>query len=177
MKRACKQIWEGLVDLAEGRESPEAKAHLATCSDCTLELDRLQRLVGAARHPTYQAPTDVKEMAARIMPRRQRRTAVLAHRTLAATAARSGGADAQMTFEVDGHSIRVMVTEEPSGWLVLGQGPSGDWQISSTGADAQRDEGGRFEIERADLNEPILLRGPEYDIEIPPLAELLNDRG
>lgn len=175
MKHECKQIWDGLVDLAEGRENPQAQAHLSTCSDCTAEFQQLQRILTATQIPTFKAPQHAIEMAMRLMPKRSRQRAVLLGQTFAASAARSGGKDAQLTFDVDGTAIRVMVSEEPSGWSVIGQVPSSDWAVSVGSADVRQDEEGRFQMLLGSLDELIVLSGPTLDVEIPPLAELLDE--
>ena len=172
MRRECKTIQEGLVDLAEGRSNDLAQSHVAGCEACQVELSRLQRIVASARQPMFKAPTDALERAKRLMPQRERRPAILVNRSFAASFARSGGTDAQLTLDIAGHSTRLMVTQEPNGWCIIGQLPSVDWALAS---DGPTDEDGRFSVTVPNLDSAILLHGPEFDVEIPPLSEFLDD--
>jgi hypothetical protein len=177
MKRECRPFWEGLIDLAEGRDNAAAAGHVAGCADCAVRLAEMQRVVAAAQGTWFTAPADAVERAKALMPMRPRRRAVLVGATLAGGFARSSTEDFQITLDLGGPKMRVMVAREAAGWSLVGQAPSEAWSVSDAQGDVKSEAGGRFRILVSALGESaFVLRGPDYDVEVPAMSEMMDVR-
>jgi len=144
----------GLVDLVEGRLSPDeqaqARAHLATCTRCTAELTRLEHTIDLMRtDDAVDAPAHVIAQAvALIRVRRQPDQGATMRRVLAmlrfdsaqpaaAYAVRAEAtADRQLVFAAAEHDIDVHVSPAGQQWVVVGQllGPPANGQVELRGA-------------------------------------------
>jgi hypothetical protein len=177
MNRACRAIWESLIELAEGKSSPVAEAHVAHCANCSESLAELRQLFSAGRTEWHAAPMEVVDRAYSIMPQRERRRAVFVSQSFGTAFARSGEGDFQMTFSVDGSPMRLLVSREQTGWSLVGQVPTDGWSVGPGHSDVRQDMEGRFRIHVRRLEDSaFVLRGPFHDVEIPAITEFLDDR-
>ncbi|HSH79363.1 MAG TPA: zf-HC2 domain-containing protein [Herpetosiphonaceae bacterium] len=144
----------GLVDLAEGRLSPDeqarVRAHLATCTRCTAELSRLEQLIDLMRtdDAVGAPPHAIAQAVALIGARRRPERGATARRVLAALrfdsiqptagyAVRAEpAAERQLVFAAAAHDIDVHVAPAGAGWAVAGQllGPPANGQVELRGA-------------------------------------------
>ncbi len=165
----CRKHWNELVDLAEGRDMPEATAHASSCDSCGQRLQDLRemiRLTGAAVHV---APVESISRAQAIFA--PRRPVVLARLAAVGSGARAVAESMQIRWEADGLSVRLMIRQEGSGWQVLGQisGTSaveilyGDEKIAITN--------GAFEFTAPSLDEDFWVDEGERLVRIPLRSE------
>ncbi|HEY0545056.1 MAG TPA: hypothetical protein VGC91_06635 [Pyrinomonadaceae bacterium] len=131
--------FEKLADLAENRQSAEEReamrSHLADCSDCAAQMNRLEHLVKLMRTDAAEdAPRDVVSNALNLFRPRaveekpsvlQRVMAVLSFdsRQLSpAFGVRSGQSVArQLLFSVGEHDLDLRVAPDDGAWVVSGQ--------------------------------------------------------
>jgi hypothetical protein len=141
-----KILYERLVDLAEGRLTPEERdamlAQVAASPTASRELAQLERLIALMRADDEAAPPHVIQRAIRLFnqrlvpspPRlRQRIQALLQFDSAQqpALGVRSGKATThQLLFSAAGHDLDLRVTAKGVLWVVAGQllGPCDDGQ-------------------------------------------------
>lgn len=120
MKHRCKDYWEDIVDLAEGKESKAAVDHLSQCPSCKQDFELLRNTVQGLAVVEYSAPKSVIEDARRIMPARQWKT-VRRLGTLPQLATARGAAEFQAVYQEDNARIRVRYEREGQEWMVTGR--------------------------------------------------------
>jgi len=148
MKRACREQWEAIVDLADGRvESNSASDHLVTCADCQARLAELSRMFSAMSVRQYSAPPELKRLAKGLMPKRLPTEPIrmrLIRSSLGLSGARTAGRDFQAIFGHESAEVRVMYTLAEDGWEVTGRLPDPKWQAFRDGSILTTDSEGRF---------------------------------
>src|SRR4051812_18744628 len=128
MKNRCADFWDGIVDLAEGRENAAASAHVEGCADCRMKLEELREIFAVGDLKFYSAPKAVIDAAKGLM-QPQRRVAGVFRSTLAFSGARTVAEDFQLVVGEGDTQTRLMFVHTGSGWEVLGRLPSGDWTV------------------------------------------------
>jgi len=151
MKGTCSRIFAALVDLAEGRESAEAAAHVAQCASCAGVLRDLERGVRSLRAGFYDAPADVTAAAKSIFPLPVRVAVRLLGTTLAGAGAR-GETAVQAAYEFEGGRARILYQPEEEGWSVMARVEGEGWRAFP----AELDEQGRVEFRVQALGEARL---------------------
>ena len=148
MKRACREQWEGLVDLAEGRVQKNAASdHLHTCTDCQARFAELSRMFTAISVPRFTAPQELKLLAKGLMPKRPAPEPIrmrLIRSSLGLSGARAAGKDFQAIFGHESAEVRMMYTLAEDGWEVTGRLPAAEWQAFRDGSSLSTDSEGRF---------------------------------
>ena len=185
-----------LADLAENRASAEERTastpHLATCSDCTAELQRLGQMLELMRTDTAaDAPRDVLAFARNIFSQHAgSREPSLLRRIVAALkfdssmnltpafGVRSGqSASRQLLYSAEETDIDLRVSSEKDQWIVAGQllGPDcagGQVEIDGEGqaATATLNDLGEFTLPPVPAGSYTLrLRLSDTQVEIPQL--------
>ncbi len=177
MDRHHKEFEEGLASLAEGQPAPAAERHVATCPGCAAYLAELRRVVDAARLTQSGAPADLVARAKSLMASSSRR---LIARLLGSSLA-AAGARAAKTEEFSLHlgaedvSIRLLYTQTKTGWEIAGRAPSEAWFVDYQDERTPCGTAGRFRLTVPNLEDAgFLLLGPDFEIAVPPAAELIG---
>lgn len=163
MKSNCARLRPAIVDLAEGRENPEATAHLAECEACSKLLIQMRTAIEGLRSGFADAPRELVEAAKAIFPRSTPVVARLVSSTLGAAGARGGDAF-QALYEFDEGRARVMYRPDPEGWVVMGRIEAEGWTVVAEDVDPE----GRFQFASKTLLETeIHLRKGNVEVVIP----------
>lgn len=163
MKSICARLRPAIADLAEGRENPEAAAHVADCEACAELLRQMKATIEALRIGFTDAPHELIESAKAIFPRTAPVFARLVSTTLGTAGARGGDAF-QALYEFEEGQARVMYRPEPSGWVVMGRIEAEGWTVVAEDVDAE----GRFQFASKTLADAeIHLRKGESEVVIP----------
>lgn len=175
MKDRCNDFWEGIVDLAEGREAPAALTHLQQCQDCSRKFAQLQSLMEVGKGRFFDAPSDLIESVKGLMPRPERRLLRLLHTTTAWTGARAAAEDFQIIAGDGEDQVRLMYSRTPKGWEVMGRAPSAEWAVVGLASQPEMASDGRFSFKVADLSKTgFFLIGPNAEWVVPSAEEMLS---
>lgn len=152
MRGVCESYWEGLVDLAEGRENAGAAEHLGGCAACQGRVAMLQRMFHALAHPPASAPESWVESAISLFPssRSLRARLISTNFSLAGVRGRVAG-DFHALFDIEGNEVRVFYRSTPAGWQVLGQAFPDVLLRRPSGQEIPLDTDHRFEFTGRDL--------------------------
>lgn len=150
MKSICSDLWNALVEVAEGKPNPEVDSHLAECSECRKKLGQLKAFLDRARFPMFEAPLSLIEAAASLMPETTKRMSLL-RSTLSSVGARSVAQDFQAVYQVEDVQLRVLYEATEHGWETLAQAPSPDWHVERAGKPIEVDAQGRFSFNAQEL--------------------------
>ncbi len=142
MKRDCTPFWQGIVELAEGRDNPGAKAHVESCGECQALLQQVKRMLEAAAIPTLKAPVDLVTAAKAFMPGPQPLRVLRTSLQLAG--ARWMNQDFQVVYEAREFELRVSYTKTEGGWEVVGKVPSDEWSVNKKRRSIPIQADGRF---------------------------------
>lgn len=163
MKSTCAQLRTAIADLAEGRESPDAAAHIANCRTCAALFAQMRAAIQGLRSGFADAPSELILSAKAIFPRTQPVFARLVSPTLGTAGARGGDAF-QALYEFEDGRVRVMYRPEPDGWTVMGRIEAEGWTIVAEDLDSE----GRFQFSSQSLSDAeILLRKGDAEVVIP----------
>jgi hypothetical protein len=179
MNHSCAQILDQIVDLAEGKGSPEALAHVHTCDSCAGRLREFTAMIQAVSFPMVDVPMDVLARAQRLMPERapSRRFRLVTSSFGLAGARRGPAQDFQIVVGAESQSVRLMYKRVGAGWEVIGRAPSGEWILSRPEQEVKVDREGHFSFQASDLASSAfsLLKDGER-IDVPSAEELLEER-
>jgi hypothetical protein len=172
MERRCEQWNEALIDLAEGKPSPEAEAHVAACPTCEERLAQYTIMFAASRVPQFDPPESVKDRAKALMGTRRRAIGTLVRSSLAGSHARRTPGDFQVIVQAGEHRIRLMYERRRGGWHVIGRMPSEAWSVR---AERSSTEDGGFIVTANQLEGTgfTLVHGDD-ELVIPPGSEFLG---
>ena len=143
MSKTCKTMWAGLVDLAEGKDSPDAAVHVDSCDLCRTTLQGLRRTLSSLAVPQFEAPLELINRAKAIMspsPSRMR----LLRTSLSTAGARAVTEEFQAIYGFDELELRVMYAKVDTGWNVIGRLPSVDWTAAANGEALSIEDDGHF---------------------------------
>ena len=172
MKGSCKTYRDEIADVAEGRASVEAVAHVAGCPACAARVKAYQSIFAAARLPRESAPASLIASVAAMMPDLRRSIVARRLSALVPTAARRQSSDVQIVVGDEETSIRVLARADGDEWIVMGRLPEGEWNFDGPPAEIQGD---RFTFRASDLGATAFAIESEVRrLEIPPIAELLQ---
>ena len=185
--------FDRLVDVAEGRVSPEERAsvltHVSTCPRCTTEIAQLERLIGLMRTdqsedaPSHVVARAVRLFTARIAPSRpglrQRLLATLqfdsALRPAAMGVRGASTQPRQLLFSDGEHVFDVRITATGAEWTVAGQvlGPVEVGQIDLRGPvgtfHTELNDMGEFTMQVPSGTYVLLVTLADVEVEIPTL--------
>ncbi len=153
MKRDCLDLWEALVQLAEGKENPEARKHLESCFICHKKFQQVQRLVSGMLVEHHEPPQQLSDWAKGLMPQKSVVRMGLLRTTLSLSGARSIAADFQSIYVDQDLEIRVMYSKVAEGWEVVSKLPFSEWLPSHESAPVETNESGRFRFVVPSLDE------------------------
>lgn len=165
----CRKHWNELVDLAEGREMPEAAAHASSCESCGQRLQDLRNMIRLTGVAVHNAPTASISRAQAIFA--PRRPVVLARLSAVGAGARAVAESVQIRWEADGLSVRLMIRPEGSGWQVLGQISGTSATEILYGDDEIPITNGAFEFKASSLDEDLWVDEGERLVRIPLRSE------
>lgn len=175
MDRDCREFRDRLVELAEGQAAPEVAAHVAGCGACAELVERYRSILDAGQFPWQDAPSALIQRAKAIMPQRAPRARLLG--TSLVAGARAATEDFQVVVGDDHRSVRMMVNRTQDGWELMGRLPEDGWTVETDLRSEIEGEGFRIFAPSLDRS-AFRLTSPEASLDVPPLAELLeNDRG
>lgn len=174
----CKAHEEGLAWLSRGGDAPEASRHVASCPACAERLERLRRIVAAARLRYEEAPDELAARAAALFPPKRRRlVARLLGNGLATSGARREAADFSLHVGTPELPVYLYYAPTKRGWEILGSSPEGEWTTAYRGEETPCGPLGHFKLDVPSLQESsFALRSSDLEIEIPSAGEL-TDRG
>jgi hypothetical protein len=172
MKRACRDQWEAIVELAEGRvETNSASSHLSTCAECQGRFAELTRMFSVMAIPRFSAPTELQLAAKSLMPKRPQAEPIrmrLIHSSWGLSGARSSGQDFQAIYGHESAEVRMMYTLTEDGWEVTGRLPDPQWQAFRDETTLPTDDDGRFFFLIKSLADSgITLVGPTERLTVP----------
>lgn len=173
MKDACSKMLPGLVDLAEGRENPEAANHAATCTACSTALAEFRRSLNSFKMGFHDAPAAAIDSAKLIFTHPVRQTARLLGTTLAGAGAR-GANTTQSAYEFEGGTARVLYEPLAEGWSVMARIEGEGWSAFPV----EMDSLGRIEFAVEDLSQAeirLVRAGVEVLIGPPSEASHVSD--
>lgn len=172
MNKRCQELWEGVVELAEGRPSPEAAAHVETCASCAAKLETLREAMRLGDLRFFDASPALVEAAKAMMPAPRRLP--LLRSTLAWTGARAVAEDFQLLVGEEALPIRLMFSRVSEGWEVMGRLPDATWKVLRAGDSVAVDGEGRFDFRAASLADTdFVVSGPGGDFTVASAEELL----
>lgn len=177
MKRTCNDIWERIVELAEGQPQPEASAHLTTCTECRAKFGELGTMLQGMAVPHFKAPESLLQEAKSLMPVAARRMGLI-RTSLQLSGARSENQDFQAVYGADDLELRVMYSKVERGWDVIGQIPNPLWSVARGNKEIPVDSEGRFHFLTKTLDDSSFsLDGGQLRLEVPSATEAIREPG
>lgn len=174
MKRNCSEYWERIVQLAEGTDDADARAHLESCEECRTKFGQLQEILAVRGARFFDAPSRLVADVKAAIPRRERRVATLLQSTLAWSGARAITEDFQVVVGQAENRTRLMYSRSEDRWEVLGRMPSSNWVALRDGQRLSSGDG-TFSFQAATLSDTdVTLIGPEGEVYVPSAEELLR---
>lgn len=175
MKDRCANHWEGIVNLAEGRESETARLHVQNCRECAAKLEQLRAMMSAAEVRYFNAPASAIASVKGLMQPAERRVFGLLRSTTAWSGARTAAQDFQIVAGEGGTQVRLMFSKVDEGWEVMGRTPAGEWNVEANGDILETSDDGRFSFIAPRLDSTgILMTGRETELVVPSAEELLS---
>lgn len=171
MNTRCEDIREGLVDLAHGKESTDASAHLISCPECRELLSEIKAVAAALRHPSKTPPLSASAAAKAIMPAPSRRLARLVPITFSAT--RHTG-PSTLTFECEEFKVRVQLVRLGQEVSVLGKVDGFQGIVSTESGSSQVLSDGRFEAVLQDARDRTLEFSRKGEVIVVPLEAFFD---
>lgn len=170
-------MWQGIVELSEGRPHSVALEHVASCSACARLLEQMKSIMDAVSVEFFDAPEQLIDSVIGLMPSRQERTRVgLIRSTLAFGSARADSDDFQVIVGHEEFSTRLMVVRNEQGWDIVGKLPEREWRIERDGVEVPLDADQRFSVEISDLSDSAFsISSNDMIFDVPSLEDLLRD--
>jgi hypothetical protein len=176
MRDRCADYWEGIVDIAEGRQSEPARLHLQSCGDCSEKLEQLHVMMAAGDLRYFDAPTNLIASVKGLMPQPERRVFSLLRSTTAWTGARTAAHDFQLVAGDGDTQVRLMFSKVDDGWEVMGRIPAGSWSVEADGQTVDLSDEGRFSFLAPGLDATgFTLIGSDTELVVPSAEELLSN--
>lgn len=174
MNDRCRTYRYQLADVAEGRGEPEAVRHVEGCPRCAELVRRYQAIRAAGKISWESAPADLVARAKALVGETRRRLVARRMGSSLLAGARGGVDEFQVMVGAEEVSVRLMATREGSGWQLMGRLPSPDWKVESRHAVEMERDG--FRLNAPSLEDSAFrLIGPELEIEVPSLADILGE--
>jgi len=121
MRQSCAQWQESIVDLAEGRRSADAEAHVHGCPACQKKLRELQTAIRSIGVPVTEVP-EALSLAAVSLFKPKWVPARLLQRVSNPAGARSDNTVFQLVLDLSGIQVRtVYLPEGDDKWRVTGR--------------------------------------------------------
>ena len=174
MKDACNQFRDSLADMADGTADAATVAHVNSCQSCLSIVNDLKLIVARAHQEWFIAPSEWISAAKALMP--ETRKIFTCHRLqLRGIAPARGPVDEfQIVVGTDELSLRLMATPTDTGWNIMGQFPSSDWEME--GQPNVTISGPRFQFSAKDLSETAFeLVSMDTILQVPPMNRLIRD--
>jgi len=177
MINSCSEFTEALADLAEGRATPAAEAHVAECESCREKVAQLRTIVSVTRWAGGSAPAEWVDRAIDIMkPAKRTIFATLLRTSFAQGSARSATQDFQLQVEAEGIPFRFSYSNSGRGWFVLGRVPQEFDLVTHKQGEQWPDEQGGFKFHAMNLKDTAFdLVAADRVIHVPAATDLSYD--
>ncbi len=175
MNRDKLELWESLVDLADGASRPQVDLLISQDSTLRKQFLDLKRMLDGLKLTQYSAPGELKKlakslMAFQVLPMRCIKS------TLQLMGARSATQDFQVVYGNDLLELRVMYTKVDNGWEVMSKIPESSWSVSRDQKELSLDSNQRFQFISNSLeNTCFSLQNLGLKLEIPNVSELIDE--